>query len=159
VSYPGENPGARIIAVTTERKRKMRRLLTGLILAVIISTTPFISTASGQSVDKEGKAWLDACPDAAALNVTGLWKDPKWGVISLNQHQDSREVVGSGDGWDISGVVSGNSVCLLFSSHDRVAYSAKLTAEGAAQLSGEYVKGLLSSSSKTKPMRLVKLVK
>jgi hypothetical protein len=137
----------------------MRRLLTGSALAVIISTILFISPLFGQKVDKEGKAWLEACPDAAAVNVTGLWKDPKWGVLSLSQHQDSREVLGAGDGWNISGVVSGNSVCLLFSDHGRIAYSAKLTADGSTQLSGEYVKGLISSKSKTVPMRLVKVVK
>jgi len=135
----------------------MRRALAGSILIVIISTTLFISAASAQRVEKEGKAWLDTCPDAAAtMNVTGVWNDPKWGNISLNQHQDSRRVIGSGDGWDISGVVSGNSVCLLFSFRDKISFSAKLTAEGTTQLNGTYVKGLLSDKSKTTPMRLVK---
>lgn len=129
----------------------MRRLLTRSVLVVILSATLY-----GQKEDTQGKAWLDTCTDAPALNVTGLWKSSSWGIISLNQHQDSRKVVGSGDGWDISGVVSGNSVCLLFSHNSKVAYSAKLTAEGSGQLSGVYAKGLLSSSSKTTPMRLVK---
>lgn len=137
----------------------MRRLLTGAAWAVMIATILFISPLFGQKVDKEGKTWLESCADAASLNVTGLWKDPKWGIISLSQHQDSREVLGAGDGWNISGVVSGNSVCLLFSDHGKISYSAKLTADGSTQLSGEYVKGLLSPKSKPMAMRLVKLAK
>jgi len=134
------------------------RILTGLILIVMTSTALLVSTASGQSVEREGKAWLESCPDAPALNVTGIWKDPKWGNLTLNQHQDSRVVIGSGDGWDISGVVSGKSVCLLFSHHDKISFSAVLKAEGDNELSGDYVKGLLIENSKsTNPMRLIKV--
>jgi len=135
----------------------MRRVLTGSILIVVISTTLLISTAFAQRADKEGKAWLDTCSEPSTLKLTGIWKDLKWGNLTFNQHEGSRQVIGSGDGWDISGVVSGNSVCLLFSHYDKVAYSAKLTADASSsELSGGYVKGLLSENSKTSPMRLVK---
>lgn len=134
----------------------MRRVLTGSILIAIILSTLFISTAFAQRADKEGKAWLDTCSEPSTLKVTGIWKDPKWGNLTFNQHEGSRQIISSGDGWDISGVMSGNSVCLVFSHYDKVAYSAKLTADASGELAGGYVKGLLSEKSKTTPMRLVK---
>lgn len=124
-------------------------------LLVILLIT-FLPAALCQKVDREGKAWLDTCSDASTLNLTGIWNDPKWGTMTLNQHPNSRVVVGSGDGWIITGVASGNSVCLLFSNGDRVAYSAKLTADASGQLEGGYVKGVLSEKSKTTSMRLTK---
>jgi hypothetical protein len=134
----------------------MWRVWTKFALIALAATTCIVSPALGQRVDREGKTWLSTCSDPAALNVTGVWKDAKWGNITLNQHQDSRQVVGSGDGWNISGIVSGKSVCLLFFNGDKVTYSAKLTEDASGNLAGGYVKGMLSEKSKTSPMRLVK---
>jgi hypothetical protein len=110
----------------------------------------------GQKEEKEGKAWLDAYTDPPALNVTGVWTGKDWGKVSLNQREGGRRIIGSGDGWDISGVVSGKDVYLLFCHEGKIAYSAKLTAEEPAQLTGTYAKGILSPQSKTRPMRLSK---
>ena len=130
----------------------MRRLALLAVLALLPLTVAF-----AQREDQEGKEWLNSCSEPAAINVTGIWASPDWGRMSLSQHKDSRKVIGSGDGWDISGVVSGNSVCLLYSHNGKVAYSARLTAdEGTSQLSGAYTRGLLSSGSRTKTVRFVK---
>jgi hypothetical protein len=131
----------------------MRRLLMLSITAVIVA-----AALSAQDEDKQGKAWLASCAgdEAAALNVTGIWKTPSWGMISLNQRKESRNIVGSGDGWDITGVVGGTTVCLVFSHKGKVAYSSKLTEEGPGKLSGVYANGLSSAGSKTTPMRLTK---
>ncbi|MFI5176880.1 MAG: hypothetical protein ACHQKY_18640, partial [Terriglobia bacterium] len=59
-------------------------------------------------------------------------------------------------GWGISGVVSGKEVYLLFCHNGKVAFSAKLTADGASQLTGIYANGILSSGSKTRPIHLSK---
>lgn len=134
----------------------MRKATRGAILLFIIVTTLLVSTTFAQQVDKEGKAWLATCSEPAALNVTGIWKDPKWGNVTLNQRQGSRSVFGSGDGWTILGVVSGKSVCLVFYNGSKVSYTAKLTAVEDRQLNGGYVKGMLSERSKTIPMNLVK---
>ena len=104
----------------------------------------------------EGKAWLDTCAEPATLNVAGLWRTKEWGRLSLNQRAESRRVIGSGDGWDIVGVVSGNTVCLLFSHNGKVAYSAKVTADGEGQLTGVYANGLIDKGSRTKPIQLQK---
>ena len=129
----------------------------------MIRRTPLVALAAGwaalvfgQNQANEGRAWLDANQEPAALNVTGLWQGGEWGRISLNQRDGGRRIIGTGDGWDISGVVSGNNVCLLFFHKEKIAYSAKITAESPALLTGVYASGLLSSNSKTRPMRLSK---
>jgi len=134
----------------------MRRAMLCSILTMMMFGALLIAPAHGQRVAREGKAWLDTCSEPAGLNVTGMWRDPKWGNLTLSQHQGSRQVLGSGDGWNISGVVSGKTICLLFFTSDKVGYSAKLTAEASGNLNGGYVKGLLSENSKTLPMNLAK---
>ena len=110
----------------------------------------------GQNQANEGKAWLDANQEPAAINVGGLWQGGEWGRISLNQREGGRRIIGTGDGWDISGVVSGNAVYLVLFHKEKIAYSAKLTAESPVLLTGVYASGLLTSNSKTRPMRLSK---
>lgn len=123
------------------------------LFVVVIAFTVFLN---GQKEEKEGKAWLDANTDPPSMNVTGIWEGHGWGKVSLNQREGGRRIIGSGDGWDISGVVSGKEVYLLFCHYGKVAYSAKLTADGDSQLTGVYAKEILSSGSKTRPMRLSK---
>jgi hypothetical protein len=110
----------------------------------------------GQVAEKDGKAWLDAYTDRPAMNVTGIWEGGVWGLVSLNQHQGGRRIIGTADSWDVSGVVSGKTVYLLIWKKDTVAFSAKLAIEGPSQLTGVYAKEILSSASKTVPMTLKK---
>lgn len=126
------------------------------VAALFVVLIAFTVLLYPQKEEKEGKAWLDAYTDPPALNVTAVWTGKDWGKVSLNQREGSRKVIGSGDGWDISGVVSGKDVYLLFCHNGKVAYSAKMTAEGASQLTGTYAHGILSSRSKTRPIRLSK---
>ena len=129
----------------------MRRVTALFVLVIAVTVLLY-----GQKLQNEGKAWLDANPDPPALNVTGLWEGGDWGIVSLSQPEGGRRVIGSGDGWDISGVVSGKDVYLLFWHEDIVAYSAKMTAEGPSQLTGTYAKGILSPQSRTRPIKLTK---
>ena len=70
------------------------------------------------------------------------------------QEQGSRDVSGTGDGWDITGVVSGDQACLLFSGRGGyISYWARLTMEGENKLNGAYGR---FGSSKGKPMLLTK---
>ena len=92
-----------------------------------------------------------------SINVNGTWTSKEWGRVILNQKGESLDVVGTGDGWDLQGVVSGNKVSLAFSSKGRVAYSAELTADGPNSLDGGYVNGSLYEGMKTKPMHLTKV--
>jgi hypothetical protein len=116
----------------------------------------FATALLGQGVERRGQAWLDARTEPAAINVNGAWHAGQWGRVTLNQAQGSREVTGSGDGWDILGVVSGTKVCLLFLSKGRVAYAAELTPDGPDALNGRYADGLLTERSKTRLMHFTK---
>jgi hypothetical protein len=111
---------------------------------------------SARNVDTKGKAWLDAHTEAAAVNVNGNWHAKEWGKIVLTQAQGGRDLTGKGDGWDITGVVSGKQVFLLFSHHGGVAYSAELTSESETSLDGSYTRGFMGEKTKGKPMHLTK---
>jgi len=121
--------------------------LVGTILMLVIGL-------SAGNLDTKGKAWLAAHSEAAAVNVSGDWRAKEWGTIVLQQAEGSRDVTGHGDGWDITGVVSGKQVFLLFSHHGGVAYSAVLTSEGEKSLNGSYSKGFMDAKAKGKPMQM-----
>ena len=104
----------------------------------------------------KGKAWLDPHNEPATINVNGKWYEKAWGKVVLNQAEGSRDVTGSGDGWDITGVVSGKQVFLLFSNHERVNYSAELTLEADGSLNGSYARGFMKEKSKGRSMHLAK---
>ena len=104
----------------------------------------------------KGKAWLDPHTQPATINVNGEWHETEWGLVVLNQAQGSRDVTGRGDGWDITGVVSGNQVFLLFTHKDKVNYSATLTSDGDKSLKGSYSRGFMGEKTKTRPMHLIK---
>jgi hypothetical protein len=123
-------------------------------LLVLIFTCAIPLRAQTEAAD--GKAWLDANTAPPAMNVTGIWEAGDWGLVTLTQHQGGRRIIGTADSWDVSGVVSGNSVYLVIWKKDKVAFTARLTLEAPSQLTGVYAKGILSAASKTIPMQLKK---
>ncbi len=128
-------------------------------LSLLLPATVVFILAVGLSagdLESKGKAWLDAHSDAASINVNGNWHAKEWGKIVLIQAQGSRDVTGDGDGWDITGVVSGKQVFLLFSHKGKVNYSAELTSEPDNSLNGFYSRGFTRAGVKTKPMLMIK---
>jgi len=121
----------------------------GLVLLVAVGL-------SARNLDTKGKAWLDAHNDPASINVNGTWYAKDWGRIVLDQAQGGRDLSGHGDGWAITGVVSGNQVFLLFSNKGNVEYSAELTSESDGSLNGSYSRGFMGDKSKGKSMHLTK---
>ena len=111
---------------------------------------------SAGDLETKGKAWLDAHSETAAINVNGNWHAKEWGKIVLIQAQGSRDVTGDGDGWDITGVVSGKQIFLLFSHKGKVNYSAELTSQDDNSLKGSYSRDFMSEKTKTKPMLMIK---
>ena len=111
---------------------------------------------SAKDLETRGKAWLDAHSEQAAVNVNGSWHEKDWGTVVLLQAEGSRDVTGDGDGWTITGVVSGKQVFLLFSNKSIVAYTAQLTSENDKSLNGSYAKGFMGEKTKTRPMHLIK---
>ncbi len=129
----------------------------GLFLLLAVSVVLMLAVGlSAKNLDTKGKAWLDAHSEAAAINVNGNWHAKEWGKIVLNQAQGSKDLTGRGDGWDITGVVSGKQVFLLFSNRGTVVYSAELTSESETSLNGSYSKGFMSEKTKGKSMHLTK---
>jgi hypothetical protein len=89
-------------------------------------------------LEDQGKAWLDAQKDPAAINVSGTW-DSEFGDLHLKQAEGSREVAGDGGGYDLSGVVSGKSLYLLFATHHgTVDYCAVADFQSDSVLTGKY---------------------
>ena len=121
---------------------------------LIVALFAAVALSRGNRLDKQGKEWLAGYNEPATVNVNGTWQAKEWGQITLVQAQGSRDVTGNGDGWDITGVVSGNTAYLLFSGRGGViAYSAKLTMEGDNKLNGSYSR---FGAAKGKAMLLTK---
>lgn len=110
----------------------------------------------GQKVNKEGAEWLSRFSEPASTNVSGDFTDKGWGKVTLTQAQGSREVTGTGDGWQITGVVSGKKVYLLFADKGKINYSAELDIESERSLLGRYANGMMTPKSKTRPMHLTR---
>lgn len=137
----------------------MKRLTFALTLILLFVSIPtFISAAK---VEVEGKAWLDAQKDPPAINVNGAWESEEWGTFHLTQAEGSRDVSGNGGGYDITGVVSGRRLFMLFSTRHTVDYCATLSPTGENILTGTYSNrksrlhsGLCQESSR--PMNMTK---
>jgi hypothetical protein len=126
-------------------------LAVGVVLMLAVGLS-----AKDRDLGTKGKAWLDAHNEPAAINVNGDWQAKSWGKVVLNQAQGSRDLAGKSGDWDISGVVSGKQVFLLFSYQDKVNYSAELTSESETSLNGSYSKGFMSEKTKGRSMHLTK---
>jgi hypothetical protein len=107
-------------------------------VTLLLLCISFSTSLAAAKVEVEGKAWLDSQKDPAEMNVNGAWDSEEWGAFRLIQAEGSREVSGNGGGYDITGVVSGKHLFLLFSSHDTVDYCATLSPTGENNLAGTY---------------------
>ncbi|HEY6339203.1 MAG TPA: hypothetical protein VIW68_11990 [Candidatus Sulfotelmatobacter sp.] len=137
----------------------MKRLnITATLLLLCIS---FAIPVTAAKVEVEGKAWLEAQKDSAAINVNGAWDSDEWGDFHLLQAEGSRDVNGNGGGYDVTGVVSGKRLFMLFSTNHTVEYCATLSPNGENSLIGTYSnrKSRLHSGlcqEKTRPMNMTK---
>jgi len=110
------------------------------------------------------KSWLDSQREAPAINVNGDWESEVWGDLRLNQVQGSREVSGNTSSYDLTGVVSGKRLFLLFhSSGGKIDYCATLNSEAGNKLSGGYSSRVTRlrfghglCQEKSRPMQIVK---
>jgi len=114
----------------------MKQLTIAVTLLLLFVSIPTSLTAA--KVEVEGKAWLDAQKDPPEINVNGAWDSEEWGNFHLKQAEGSREVSGNGGGYDITGVVSGKRLFLLFSTRHSVDYCATLSPNGENTLAGTY---------------------
>lgn len=109
-----------------------------LAVTFLLLCISFPTTLAAAKVEVEGKAWLDAQKDPPEMNVNGPWDSEEWGAFHLIQAEGSRDVSGNGGGYDITGVVSGKRLFLLFSTRHTVDYCATLSPNEEHGLSGRY---------------------
>jgi len=134
------------------------KITASLLLLFTIAFPLFLAAAK---VEVEGRAWLDAQKNPAAINVNGAWDSDEWGTLHLIQAEGSRDVSGNGGGFEITGIVSGKSLFMLFSTNHNVDYCATLSATGDDSLAGTYSnrKSRLHSGlcqEKGRPMNMTK---
>ena len=134
----------------------MKRLT---IAATLLFCVALPLSLGAAKVEVEGKAWLDAQKDPAAVNVNGPWTSEEWGTLHLIQAEGSRDVGGNGGGYEITGVVSGKRLFMLFSSNHTVEYCATLSPNGDNSFAGTYAdrKSRLHSGlcqEKSRPMNM-----
>jgi len=70
--------------------------------------------------------------------VNGPWASEEWGTLHLIQAEGSRDVGGNGGGYEITGVVSGKRLFMLFPSNHTVEYCATLSPNGDNSFVGTY---------------------
>lgn len=137
----------------------MKRLT--IVMTLVLLCISFPTSITAAKVEVEGKAWLDAQKDPAAINVSGAWESAEWGDFHLVQAEGSREVSGNGGGYEVTGVVSGERLFMLLSTGHTVEYCATLSSNGEKNLIGSYAdrKSRLHSGlcqDKTRPMNMTK---
>ena len=137
----------------------MRQLI--FVLTLLLVCVSFPASLPAAKVQVEGKTWLDAQKDPAEINVNGTWDSDEWGTFHLIQAERSREVSGNGGGYEITGVVSGKRLFLLFSDGQTVDYCATLSPNGENTMAGTYSdrKSRLHSGlcqEKSRPMNMKK---
>jgi hypothetical protein len=98
----------------------------------------FATSLSAGTLNGRGKAWLDAQTDAPAMNVDGTWNSDVFNDIHLVQAVGSRDVIGVGYGYSLTGVVSGKRLYLLFTSGNTVEFCAVLNSGSDGSLMGSY---------------------
>lgn len=124
--------------------RSFHRLL--LCIGVLLLA---VAAANGAQSERESRSWLEAHADPPLVNVSGTWYGGySFGEVILKQVESDRKVVGHNGDYEITGVVSGNQVFLLFFSSGDLHYSAVVTAAGENALEGGYVKGLMAAGVK-----------
>ncbi|HKV80489.1 MAG TPA: serine/threonine-protein kinase [Candidatus Sulfotelmatobacter sp.] len=130
----------------------------------VAEPTPSVPLPSSENVGERGKAWLDAQKDSPAINVTGAWNSEEWGDLRLIQTQGSRDVSGNASGYELTGVVSGKRLFLLFhNGKGKVDYCATLDTEADNKLSGGYSDRVTRlrfghglCQQKSRPMHIIK---
>jgi hypothetical protein len=135
-----------------------RPMIAATLLLACISFSTSLTATKGEV---EGKAWLETQKDPAEINVKGTWESEEWGTFHLMQTDGSREVSGNGGGYEITGVVSGKRLFMLFFSRRALDYCATLSPNGENGLIGTYSgrRTLLHSGlcqEKSRPMNMTK---
>ena len=97
--------------------------------------------------------------EQAKLDVEGKWRDPEsegmfgWGEGDILQ--DGNKIHGAIGSYSVKGVVSGETVHVVFFIDDKVYYTAKLEMPESGVLSGQYFKAADKEQQKGYPARFI----
>ncbi|MCG6535295.1 MAG: hypothetical protein L7F78_11520 [Syntrophales bacterium LBB04] len=103
-------------------------------IVLIVSSAVFLQ-ACGVSRTK-GENWLASKTDKPAMEVSGAWSSPEWGVANLKQ--EGKNITGMLGDYPVKGVVSGDDLYLLMYSGDKVHYFSELKATDKNTFKGLY---------------------
>jgi hypothetical protein len=140
----------------------MKRFVIPAVLFSLCLAFPALITAG--TLENQGKAWLNAQKDPPEVNVSGDW-DSEFGNLHLRQTEGGREVSGIGGEYELTGVVSGKRLFLLFSIGGSVDYCTTVSYESDKSMTGTYSnrvsrhqskKGLCQGPEKSRPMYMSK---
>ncbi len=130
-------------------------VLLTLSLIFVISCAPALK-------QKEIDPWLNTISGGkpSEIDITGQWHDAEgdmfgWGKGYLSQEQN--KISGNMGDYDIQGVVSGKIVYLVFLSHGKVYYTARLEMSQNL-LTGNYFKASDKEQKKGYPTSFVRIV-
>ena len=111
----------------------------------------------------KGENWLASKTDKPAMDVSGAWSSPEWGVANLKQ--EAKNITGALGDYPVKGVVSGDDLYLLMYSGDKVHYFAELKATDKNTFEGLYsakygtIDEARNAPVLTRPMSLTRVVR
>jgi hypothetical protein len=127
-------PRTRKRKVLVEKEKEKMKSIISVMSALFLAIPAFAG-----KVENQGREWLDEHKDSPQVNVTGTWESPDWNTVTLTQAEGSRDVSGTDKKFDLTGVVSGNNLYLLFAhSNGSVGFCATLTSGSDGGLTGMY---------------------
>ena len=127
-------------------------------IALIVTSALFLLSCGGTPVT-QGENWLASKTDKPAMDVSGTWTSPEWGVATFKQ--DGKNVTGMLGDYPARGVVSGNVLYLMMYAGEKADYFAELKATDLNNFNGVYSKykpvdEVRKDPGYTKPMTLTK---
>ena len=127
-------------------------------IALIVTSALFLLSCGGTTVT-QGENWLASKTDKPAMDVSGTWTSPEWGVATFKQ--DGKNVTGMLGDYPARGVVSGNVLYLMMYAGEKADYFAELKATDLNTFNGVYSKykpvdEVRKDPAYTKPMTLTK---
>lgn len=128
----------------------------------VVFTLSLIFVISCALKQKEIDPWLNTISGSKPpeIDITGKWRDAEgtwfgWGEGYLSQEQN--KISGAIGSYNVTGVVSGKKVYLVFLYHGRVYYTARLEMFQDL-LNGNYFKATDKEQTKGYPMSLARTV-
>ncbi len=133
------------------------KFVDGKLQEIVQTSKPLAETAEtlARKVDRAGNIWLDNHKlDASSIDINGQWYQHSWGIVELHQGASNGEIIGKAPSYEIVGIVSGKTICLIFTSKGQTQYSAIMNLGVDGHLTGKYIWGLVKDEAKERSIDL-----